>query len=1066
MKSLRCIRIFYISFLLFLSFDLINAQQININRIEQMPNIPSPYEMRDWKNVTEGYDSLVFNINLKGTYLPLVWTDNNATNYSGPRFGLHTVVGTTSPTNVEAINCIPAVVGATIVGIDKSNQNNYNWVQMCQEWFNKNNGRMIYKNNSDDPTTDDWWYETMPNVFFYQLYYLYPNTGDFHNQFISVADQFLKSINVMGGSTTPWKLPNMNYQGFDYLSMTPYPVHDHNEPEAAGATAWILYNAYKVTGDSKYRIGAELAMEYLNSLNTNPAYELQLYYGVYLAARMNAEIGTNYDVTKMLNWCFTSDNIRNWGVMTGNWGGYDVDGLIGEINSNLSYGGNYPFTMNTFEQIGALVPMVRYDARYARAIGKLVLNAANAARLFYPNYLPSANQDPVSKTWADQYDTNSYIAHESMHQYKPNNGAVSPYATGDAVGGGWGLTNLALYGSSHVGILGGIIDTTNIEGILKLDVLKTDYFHKDAFPSFLYYNPYSLEKSVIIDVGNEARDIYDAVSSAKLKWAVTGETSIVIQADAAVIAVIIPAGSKILYDLDKAFVNGVIIDYLSGQTVANYPPRIKSLASDKQVVVFNDSAKIYCTAIDKDSDPLTYQWSVTGGSFSGTGSVINWLASSSPGTFTIACNVGDGKGGTSSDSINIEVVEFINNVPTINQINANPRKIHLGSNSTINCLASDLDGDTLNYNWSTVLGTITGNGTSITWTAPPIAGNYYISCSVNDGHGGIATDSIGVSVRDTTIQQTGELVAFYPFSGDAKDVSGFKNNGTVSGATLTTDRWGNTASAYSFDGVNDNIRILSSPSLNFQNSITINFWIKVGEFYDREQYPLSHGNYEKRWKVSISNKRIRWTIKTNVGIKDLDSETELVKNNLYNVTVLYNEDDFEIYINGELDAFSSFSGSILTTTIDLMIGQVLPNEINPNDPKYNFKGVLDDIRIYNYALSYSSIQSLYDFMTDVKEDNEIKPPKNFRLTQNYPNPFNGQTNIEFQISNQSGVKLEIFNILGQKIRTLMNEEKSPGYYKVNWNGDNDFGNTVNSGIYFIKISADKFSDIKKMTLLK
>lgn len=80
---------------------------------------------------------------------------------------------------------------------------------------------MVYKNNPDDQTSDDWWYETMPNVFFYQLYSLYPNAGAFHNQLISVADQWLKSIYIMGGSTTPWQVPNMNYQGWDFANMIP-----------------------------------------------------------------------------------------------------------------------------------------------------------------------------------------------------------------------------------------------------------------------------------------------------------------------------------------------------------------------------------------------------------------------------------------------------------------------------------------------------------------------------------------------------------------------------------------------------------------------------------------------------------------------------------------------------------------------------------------------------------------------------------------------------------------------------------------------------------------------------
>ncbi len=83
-----------------------------------------------------------------------------------------------------------------------------------------------------------------------------------------------------------------------------------------------------------------------------------------------------------------------------------------------------------------------------------------------------------------------------------------------------------------------------------------------------------------------------------------------------------------------------------------------------------------------------------------------------------------------------------------------------------------------------------------------------------------------------------------------------------------------------------------------------------------------------------------------------------------------------------------------------------------------------------------------------------------------PNPFNNQTNIEFQVPNQSLIKLEIYNILGQKIRTLINQEKNPGTYSASWDGENDFGDSVNSGIYFLKFSSDKFSEIKKMTLLK
>jgi len=574
----KCLVVQIVLLIGFTNMD-ITSQQINISRIEQMPNLPSPYDMRDWKQVTIGYDNFVFDFNLSGQYLPLIWLNTNTINYPAHNsFGLHTVVGTLFPGSAEAINLLPAVISASLVGLDKSNQNGYNWVLMIEEYFNKQNGSDVYLNHPTGSNWDDWWYDTMPNIFFYQLYDMYPNTGDFEYQFTTVADRWLKAVEVMGGSTTPWRKPNMNYRAFNLITMTPY-SSGVLEPEAAGAIAWIQYNAFIETNDPNYRIGAEWAMEFLDGLTSNPSYELQLAYGVYLAARMNAEIGTTYDVEKLIKWSFNVGPLRSWGAILGQWGNYDVNGLIGEVNGS----NDYAFLMNTFEQVGALVPLVRYDDRFARAIGKWVLNASNAARLFYTNYLPDQNQD--SEEWAHQYDPNSYISHEALRETQYGQ---SPYATGDAVSGGWGMTNLALYTSSHVGILGGIIDTTNVEKILKLDLLKTDYFHDMSYPTFLYFNPFNENKMVDLYVGNGLYDIYDAVSNTFLMNGITGTTTITIPSDEAVVAVVTPSGGTITYALDKMLIDGVVVDYRSGQVVPNYPPRIKSLAADRTIILLGD----------------------------------------------------------------------------------------------------------------------------------------------------------------------------------------------------------------------------------------------------------------------------------------------------------------------------------------------------------------------------------------------------------------------------------------------------------------------------------------------
>ena len=93
-------------------------------------------------------------------------------------------------------------------------------------------------------------------------------------------------------------------------------------------------------------------------------------------------------------------------------------------------------------------------------------------------------------------------------------------------------------------------------------------------------------------------------------------------------------------------------------------------------------------------------------------------------------------------------------------------------------------------------------------------------------------------------------------------------------------------------------------------------------------------------------------------------------------------------------------------------------------------------------------------------------PGQFRLAQNYPNPFNPSTEILFDLPTASHVRLNIFNILGQRVCTLVDESVTAGYHKVTWDGTNDAGSGVPSGIYFYKIDAGDFVESKKMMMLK
>ena len=236
------------------------------------------------------------------------------------------------------------------------------------------------------------------------------------------------------------------------------------------------------------------------------SYELQLPYGTLIAARMNAEQDCSYNIDRLINWCFDWGRTRGWGAIVGTWGGYDVSGLIGEANDN---GDDYAFVMNGFQQAAALAPVAKYDKRYARAIGKWLLNIANASRLFYNDALPEDHQEPQSYAWSSVYDTESCIPYESMKEVWNNK---SPYVMGDATGGGWAATNISLYSGSSVGYLAALIEKTNVEGILRIDVNKTDFFGNAAFPVYLYYNPYSEDKTVELELPSGEYDLYDAIS--------------------------------------------------------------------------------------------------------------------------------------------------------------------------------------------------------------------------------------------------------------------------------------------------------------------------------------------------------------------------------------------------------------------------------------------------------------------------------------------------------------------------------------------------------------------------
>lgn len=532
------------------------VEQVTINRIDSMPDIPVTYQMLDWKKKARDFDKFVFDWENTSKVGPLIWLDNARRNIDQPTFGLYTAVkDIRQGKNVnngefhESLNSLAAILGAGLVGIDKTNQDGYNYVKMAQNYFNSDTGWNIVMNNTTSSVGSkgggygrDWWYDVLPNALYYAVCDVFPGVDGAESIQKSIAEQFTKADSVLNG--------NYDYSYFDYGKMRGGINHIPFQQDVAGGHAYVLLCAYRKFGDVRYLNHSKSAIEALLSQKESRFYEALLPLGVYTAAYLNATEGANYDVQKLLNWvfdgCKSPTGRTGWGIIVGKWGDYDVSGLQGSITD----GGGYAFLMNSIKPAWPFVPMVKYQPQYAKAIGKWMLNNASACRLFYPGYIDEKHQ------WAPELKdiTNNNIAYEGLRKFddygKESLKGVSPVAIGDGpkwIDGNPTESMFSVYSSSPVGILGTIVDTTNVKGILKLDCNATDFYASRPYPVYLYYNPYDIDEHINYQT-KQAVDLFDIVSKKYVARGISKDGVFTIPAKEACIIVELPAGTELSLD--------------------------------------------------------------------------------------------------------------------------------------------------------------------------------------------------------------------------------------------------------------------------------------------------------------------------------------------------------------------------------------------------------------------------------------------------------------------------------------------------------------------------------------
>jgi hypothetical protein len=270
--------------------------QKRINKVQEMPNLPEPFMIKDWRETATQYDQFVYDFTKQGEYLPVGWWDKKHHNMQEDTFGLMSYVGKFSQGtdgSQEAINMMASVLSATLVGIDKSNQNGQNYVKMLQTFYNKDNGENVILNNPSTVSGQSFWYELLPQILFNALTYYYPDVENMESIMRQTADKTAEAVYELGGK---YNRSDFHYTAYDFHKKEPFSNGKWTEPDAAAGMALVEYLAYSKFKDPKYLQAAKWSMDFLQREPGNPMYEVLTYFAPYLAARMNVELNENYSI--------------------------------------------------------------------------------------------------------------------------------------------------------------------------------------------------------------------------------------------------------------------------------------------------------------------------------------------------------------------------------------------------------------------------------------------------------------------------------------------------------------------------------------------------------------------------------------------------------------------------------------------------------------------------------------------------------------------------------------------------------------------------------------------------
>jgi len=280
-------------------------------------------------------------------------------------------------------------------------------------------------------------------------------------------------------------------------------------------------------------------------------------------------------------------------------------------------------------------------------------------------------------------------------------------------------------------------------------------------------------------------------------------------------------------------------------------------------------------------------------------------------------------------------------------------------------------------------------------------------------------------------------------------------------------------------GATGNLEFIKQAQTHLSHPV-MNFFAIIGSYH---RYGVCHWRNTADWDYTASGQALKWLANfedTSLTINNNSIDiSALASSGNSNIKVLlwnYNSQEDTVNLIIPFNSISSFNYKIWkmdkdSTTISLFYHLPYIDSTDLYIPvPYIFEQGSEETGEFNREMVIDSNEIVFVDISQIIPagiNNTIIGPGNYILSQNYPNPFNSQTTIKYQLLKSNNITLIIYDNLGRCIQILVNKKQNAGCYNVIWDGKNNYGKPVSSGIYFYQIKIDnKFIYTKKLLLLK